>query len=655
MERSKKLSKKQKMFLHVANVILVAMIIECFLCAILLVRSYAKDDCFERIETTTTRTVQVLNHSMDNKAKRLTLLADILAANQSNSDELLQTYMENFCKAQEFTATCIHRADGTYVTYGYHSHNHGNQFDFASEVNKVPYVSEVYSFGEQPSQKYFYIAVPVVRDGEPAAVLYGNMSMEILPDLIASDTYNGVGEFYIVDGSTGEFLLDMKHDTLKNLYTIGEYETKPDYDINTMKDDIRNGKSGQFVFKSQDTDKWRYMYYMPTGINNWSIQMTIDEDVAFGNFNDMNRVLFILFILVVTMMFLHVSVLMVQTSHMRKKDQNNLKKFEYMYKVQQALLTAHNNPEHVEQSLKAVADEITAETVMLLSFDERIITQVYYWPSADKPAAKDLLGRSIRDDFPVIFDQLSAGNSVLYYEDMPSLQMSETGKAIFEHLEVANIMMVPILDTAKQLKGAICAVNMEERHNDCELLECVTYDFFMALANIENHNIIKQMGSMDYLTNIKNRNSFEAEAGEIAAADAKNLWCMFLDANGLHEINNTQGHKAGDLMLCAVADAVKKAFGVQYSYRLGGDEFVAFDFDSTHDELLKKKKTIMAELAVKGYYVSVGFEGITKNEDDIFDIELLAAEAEAIMYREKREYYQKNKISSDRGHFPKTE
>ncbi len=120
----------------------------------------------------------------------------------------------------------------------------------------------------------------------------------------------------------------------------------------------------------------------------------------------------------------------------------------------------------------------------------------------------------------------------------------------------------------------------------------------------------------------------------------------------MHEVNNTKGHKAGDTMLCAVADAVKKAFGTKYTYRLGGDEFVAFILDGNQEELLKKKKLIMSELAANGYYVSIGYEGTVKNERGHFDVDNVVALAESIMYRDKWEYYQANNIPYDRGHFP---
>lgn len=56
----------------------------------------------------------------------------------------------------------------------------------------------------------------------------------------------------------------------------------------------------------------------------------------------------------------------------------------------------------------------------------------------------------------------------------------------------------------------------------------------------------------------------------------KRLACIYIDANGLHEINNARGHLAGDQMLRFIADTLKVSFGEEALYRIGGDEFVVF-------------------------------------------------------------------------------
>ncbi len=646
---------KKLIFAHIINVLTIALIVECFLCAFLAVRLFAERDCFTRVEEATIQANEMLNHAMDENEKKLTVFADILAANSSNPNELLQTYMENFCSTQYFSALCIHRADGSTVSYAEHPHDMIEIVDFKKEAEKLPYISEIYSMGNTADKKYIYQAVPIIRNGETVAILYGYISLATLPNFVTTTAYNGACKLYLVEGNTGDLLIDTWHEVpLGNFYSMTVQDVQDDYDIHSMQDDVKHGKSGFFAFQPLETEEWYYTYYMPTGINNWSIHLVIDEETAFASHNEVSRTVFVLAVCVIFLTVIHVSALLLQTANIKRRDNARLKKSKYMYEVQKALLNAHNNPDFVELALKTVANELQAETVMLLTFSGRMVSNTYYWPSKDKSQAMDMLGRNIRDDFPVLFDLLSENQSVLYDGNDPKVELSNTAKAIFQNFEVSSMMLVPIMDNAGVLKGALSAVNMAEKVRDCEMLECVIYDFFMAITNVENHAIIKNMGAMDYLTNIKNRNSYESEIDSYASMDCKSLWCVFIDANGLHEINNTQGHKAGDIMLCAVADAVKRVFGSKHTYRLGGDEFIAFACDSSEDEFMKKKKLITAELAVKGYYISIGFAGNDKDDTGKFDVEQMVLEAEAAMYQDKWEYYQKHDIPLDRGHFPDT-
>ena len=49
--------------------------------------------------------------------------------------------------------------------------------------------------------------------------------------------------------------------------------------------------------------------------------------------------------------------------------------------------------------------------------------------------------------------------------------------------------------------------------------------------------------------------------------------------NGLKQVNDTQGHEAGDKYICDTADILKECFGEEYVYRLGGDEFAIVCLD----------------------------------------------------------------------------
>ncbi len=646
---------RRDMSLHIMNIITIALIVEFFLISMMAVRKYAREDCFDRIEETAVQAAAMFNSAMEEHQNKLTVFADILAANSSNPDERLMLYMESFCQTQDFSAVCIHRADGSVVSYGAHPHDSILVPPWQEECQRLPYVSEVYSEGARPWEKMFYQAVPIVRDGQTAGILYGYIRLSKLPQHLYSTIYGGKCRFYIVDGDTGDFLLNSDASQLGNLYTDyrDRWEVRPGYDFDSMQESVRGGGSGYFIFRTQADQPWMHAYYMPLGVHNWSLQMTVDEPTAFAGYALMNRVVMMLAVGVIVLMLIHVLVLMTQNKRTKRQDRARLEKSQYINRVQSALLNAHYDDSQLERALRVVGDRQKAETVLLLTFAERQVERVYHWPSRDEPQAQSLLGRNIRADFPEIYDVLIEGQSVKFDNaDPDSVTVSDNAQVFFDTWDARNMIITPVLDSSGSLRGAIAVVNTDPALRTEELLECITYDLLMAITNVENNAIIRRMGTMDLLTNTKNRNSYEQDLEVLAALPANNLWCVFIDVNGLHEVNNTRGHKAGDLMLCAVADAVKRAFGTKYTYRVGGDEFVAFDTDSDHASFMRRKYAITEELRAKGYFVSVGFEGIGRKPDGIFDVQKVINDAEVIMYQDKWEYYQKNQIPSERGHFP---
>ncbi len=631
----------------------------CFFVSMNIMEDYAEENCFDSIEEATAQITNMFLRAMDLHKSHLTMFADILAANDSNPDGILLKYMENFCKTQNFSAVCVHRKDGSHISYGKHPHGEILLPDFESEAKRLPYISDVYKLGETRKDSFVYIAVPAVRNGEVGAVLYGYVSLDAFPKFISSTAYDGKGKFYIVDGNNGDFLINenSRFDPetgeelpLGNIFTdgISSCETKPGYNMESMERNVKSGESGYYIYLSQKTGQWFYTYYMPIGINNWSMQMTVDEPTAFAAYNEVRGSVFVLMICIIAVALLVIVVLLIESAKTRKEDKRNLRKSNYINDVQGVLIGAYNNPEFVLQALKIIAKDFGAETVLLLNFNNRIIEDAYYWPSVDRPAAQKLLGLDVSEAFPTMFDTLISDESMYIDEDAIANRLSAATQEIFRELDVKNMLIVPIMDNAGALKAAITTVNIPPKSNRPEMLQCLTRDFFLAITNLESYNVIKNMGTIDYLTGVKNRNSYEAELLSMDSLEAQTLWCVYIDANGLHEINNTFGHKAGDLMLHTVADAIKRVFGKENTYRIGGDEFLAFAADMSEERVYSRKQELIHILEAKGYSVSVGMKCAVKNADGKFEVESLVDEAEAIMYEEKRAYYKQNNLPERR-------
>lgn len=152
---------------------------------------------------------------------------------------------------------------------------------------------------------------------------------------------------------------------------------------------------------------------------------------------------------------------------------------------------------------------------------------------------------------------------------------------------------------------------------------------------------IEYLSQTDLLTGVKNRNHYENRLPKYPEMCASNLICVYGDANGLHEINNRQGHLAGDEMLRDAAAAMQQYFGTEHTYRIGGDEFVAFRMDGQPEEVSSAVDRMRQELDKKGWHVSFGMAAHEMAQGTP-DMDELVKQAETDMFASKREFYRQS-------------
>ncbi len=149
---------------------------------------------------------------------------------------------------------------------------------------------------------------------------------------------------------------------------------------------------------------------------------------------------------------------------------------------------------------------------------------------------------------------------------------------------------------------------------------------------------IEYLSQTDLLTGVKNRNHYENQLTGYPEKCSSNLVCVYADVNGLHEMNNNEGHLAGDRMLQETARVMLQRFGAEDTYRVGGDEFVCFRVDGQLESISSEINQMSRELEQKGYYVSFGFAAHEAAQGE-FDMREIIKEAESNMFAAKREYY----------------
>ena len=133
----------------------------------------------------------------------------------------------------------------------------------------------------------------------------------------------------------------------------------------------------------------------------------------------------------------------------------------------------------------------------------------------------------------------------------------------------------------------------------------------------------------DSLTGLLNRNAYDDDLECIQATHDEPLTVVYIDMNGLHEINNHLGHAKGDSALCRLANAMRACFGDDRIYRIGGDEFVIVSCNHTVSQSMRR------DFLEGDWDISVGMAEF----DDGGDLPDLINQAEIRMRQDKKQYY----------------
>lgn len=116
------------------------------------------------------------------------------------------------------------------------------------------------------------------------------------------------------------------------------------------------------------------------------------------------------------------------------------------------------------------------------------------------------------------------------------------------------------------------------------ILVCLFGFGFSLCSERQNQKLLKRV-SIDPLTGVKNRRSFDEKVDEILEDHkrfAKPVSMLLLDLDNFKNINDSFGHKQGDQVLIDFAKTVSSIVRTtDYLYRFGGEEFVVIANNSS--------------------------------------------------------------------------
>lgn len=282
---------------------------------------------------------------------------------------------------------------------------------------------------------------------------------------------------------------------------------------------------------------------------------------------------------------------------------------------------AHRIWEEIEYADKNVDDFLTDYSAQNL--DTRFQYFVQTLDLIPGSGDGDEVAAALREHHPIVFHTEQTKNETLR-------PLAERGPFV-----------MAVLRPRGAIRGLVFADNLFS-HADVSEEDRTSFGFFLdhmsliweRLALLQS---VEELARVDALTGVFNRREFEArlvEEQSRAVRLAHPCSMLLLDLDRFKEVNDTEGHEAGDRVLKKVGGLLKQGLrSHDVVARYGGDEFVVLLPEASRDTLLRVATRIGSQAKKLGISVSIG--GATW-PDDCTDPSRLFTSSDEALYQAKR-------------------
>ena len=616
-------------FVAVTMAVFVALYAVVFLTS-LYVQKETEQQCYDTLRKSTEDLGKEIKNNIYSNQEQLEIIADVIASRGNIDSDQTKHILKSYMTRGEISHLEVLLPDNRVITCDGNYVDASGTLSYAEEVEKGEYVSTNatvdISYGDK---KVLKSAVPILQKGETIGILYGITEVNSLPLYYVADSYAENASIYLIDGDSGDFIMDTWHLSLGNIADWSKHKVKGQK-TSEIDTDIKSGKSGYLVGYSERVKENMYSYYTPVGINNWSVMLSIPESTVMKIARQIEHAMYGMAIITVAILVAYFVWLLA----LRKKD---IERVEYMLEVEKSLFDAHKHTENIENTLGTVADYMKAETAFFTKVKNGIIDEVYCWSNKDDFDINAAENRPVKVVIPGFNGD---GTSMKFGKKLYNLR--DCGLPYDYYID--SYIVTSVYDVKKRFVGVLGVVNMDKVWKNADYIENVAGTFSLAVNNISLYQSLRKMGIIDSLTGLLNRNCFERTIENLDKNEYRNVACVYIDANGLHNINNRFGHEAGDNMLKAVAQALQSKFGSDKTYRIGGDEFVAFTFGDSEKQIEENIESIKNDIEKQGYSISYGvsFSEVSTNA------ERFIKQAERNMLDNKYSYYHKKSVENNK-------
>lgn len=292
--------------------------------------------------------------------------------------------------------------------------------------------------------------------------------------------------------------------------------------------------------------------------------------------------------------------------------------------------------------LRRLGEFLQAERAYVITIRGQLIYNDFEWCAEGcEPQIQNLQGLpvSVIDRWRKLFE----GQQCVVIKDLEAIRaQSPSEYDILSSQNISRLVAAPLNRDGK-LFGYVGVDNppLERMLNIASALQTLCYFLMLSYRREDYERQLSRLSYYDTLTGFYNRNRYMTDL-DILVREGGPVGIVYLDVNGLKDINDMYGHAAGDDILIESANRMKAVFGDCKLYRIGGDEFVVICQGigqmvfSTRVGQLKVMfhKDEMCRAAI----------GSTWTQSPA-DIQQIVAMADAQMYEDKKAYYRRHPSS----------
>lgn len=304
----------------------------------------------------------------------------------------------------------------------------------------------------------------------------------------------------------------------------------------------------------------------------------------------------------------------------------------------------------LDQTINAVLTQIgeflVSDRAYVFEIKDELMNNTHEWtapgisPQLEKLQQLDL---SLISDWLPFFEK----NDCIIIDDVEQLQKTNPAAYATLHAqEITSLIATPIFLDNK-LAGYIGIDNYdsEKIKNSSYLLLSMSIFLSYAIRHRNHVDMLHRLSYHDLLTNALNRNAFMDVLSQFRPGQYASAGIIYIDINGMKEINDFYGHHQGDKILITTVAKVFNLFKPDELFRIGGDEFVIITYDLTETDFYEKfnlLRNIFCEKTNLPFSIATGSCWVKSPSD----LNSLLQQADSAMYTDKKKfYYGKEKTS----------